>query len=188
MLHKCEKKLLRTFLKTLAWLYRIPRFILSISTMGIFTSQKMAAPILSRAPLVKTILLKKPTKTRQIGLTWRTNLESIFNIPVFLKYLAVNGIIQNWDTYGNMPHNFYLYNDPDNNKLTWIPWDHNEALQEGNMQGALNLDFSDLNSNSWPLIEPYATTERDGFTFLTSSSDFTQAVSALCGTRYALFL
>ena len=120
--------------------------------------------------------------------TWRANLESIFNVPVFLKYLAVNGIIQNWDTYGNMPHNFYLYNDPDNNKLTWIPWDHNEALQEGNMQGALNLDFSDLNSNSWPLIEPYATTERDGFTFLTSSSDFTQAVSALCGTRYALFL
>jgi len=152
--------------------------------------------------------------------TWRTNLESSFNVPVFLKYLAVNGIIQNWDTYGNMPHNFYLYNDPDNDKLTWIPWDHNEALQEGTMLGALDLAFDNLDSSSWPLIakiyedatykaqyeaylqeviddafdtakmqtlydtyedliEPYATTERDGFTFLNSSSDFAQAVSEL---------
>jgi spore coat protein CotH len=51
-----------------------------------------------------------------------------------------------------MTHNFYLYNNPETSKLTWIPWDNNEALQEGNMGGSLNLDFSDLESNSWPLI------------------------------------
>ncbi|GGP63183.1 CotH kinase family protein [Shewanella saliphila] len=84
--------------------------------------------------------------------TWRTNLEAVFDVDVFLKYLAVNGIIQNWDTYGIMPHNYYLYNDPDTSKLTWIPWDNNEALQDGNQGGALALDFSDLNSSSWPLI------------------------------------
>jgi spore coat protein H len=153
-------------------------------------------------------------------IAWRTALESNFNVDVFLKYLAVNGIIQNWDTYGNMEHNFYLYNDPSSNQLTWIPWDHNEALQEGKMLGALNLDFSNMNSSNWPLIaniyadsvyktqydtylqeviagafettkmqtlydtyktliEQYATSERAGFTFLNSSSDFTQAVSEL---------
>lgn len=84
--------------------------------------------------------------------TWRQNLESIFDVNGFLKYLAVNGIIQNWDTYGRMPHNYYLYNNPDNNKLTWIPWDNNEALQEGKQGGALALDFTNLNEAEWPLI------------------------------------
>jgi len=85
--------------------------------------------------------------------TWRTNLESVFDVDTFLKYLAVNGVIQNWDTYGLMPHNYYLYNNPENGKLTWIPWDNNEALQDGKMGGSLTLDFSTLEANKWPLIE-----------------------------------
>jgi spore coat protein CotH len=84
--------------------------------------------------------------------TWRANLDAVFDTDVFLKYLAVNGIVQNWDTYGRMTHNYYLYNNPDTNKLTWIPWDNNEALQTGKMGGAYSLDFSGLNSASWPLI------------------------------------
>lgn len=31
---------------------------------------------------------------------WRANLESVFDVDGFLKYLAVNEVIQNWDTYG----------------------------------------------------------------------------------------
>lgn len=58
---------------------------------------------------------------------WRTNLEKTFNVPHFLKYLAINNVISNWDTYGSMAHNFYLYNSP-TQKLTWIPWDNNEAM------------------------------------------------------------
>ncbi len=83
---------------------------------------------------------------------WRANLEDVFDVDGFLKYLAVNGIIQNWDTYGRMPHNYYLYNNPDNGKLTWIPWDNNEALQDGKLGGSLALNFSDLTSSQWPLI------------------------------------
>ena len=71
---------------------------------------------------------------------------------MFLKYLAVNTVIQNWDTYGRMTHNYYLYNNPDTSKLTWIPWDNNEALQIGKMGGSLPLDFSGLNTSEWPLI------------------------------------
>ncbi|MGB5387512.1 MAG: CotH kinase family protein [Eudoraea sp.] len=84
---------------------------------------------------------------------WRAGLDAVMDTDVFLHYLALNTVMQNWDTYGVMPHNYYLYNNPDNNLLTWIPWDNNEALQEGKMQGSLNLDFSDLASNEWPLIE-----------------------------------
>jgi PBP1b-binding outer membrane lipoprotein LpoB len=92
--------------------------------------------------------------------TWRANLEAVFDVDGFLKYLAVNGIIQNWDTYGRMAHNFYLYNNPATGKLTWIPWDNNEALQEGKQQGALALDFANLTSSEWPLIAKiYADTE-----------------------------
>ena len=84
--------------------------------------------------------------------TWRTNLEAVLDVDTFLKYLATNTVIQNWDTYGRMTQNYYLYNDPDSGKLTWIPWDNNEALQEGKMGGSLALDFSDLTSGAWPLI------------------------------------
>ncbi|MCM4152414.1 spore coat protein [Arenibacter sp. N53] len=84
--------------------------------------------------------------------TWRANLEAVFDTDTFLKYLAVNTVIQNWDTYGRMTHNYYLYNNPDTEKLSWIPWDNNEALQEGNREGSLALDFSDLNVTEWPLI------------------------------------
>lgn len=84
---------------------------------------------------------------------WRKNLEATFEVDKFLKYLAVNQVVQNWDSYGKMPHNYFLYNNPENSKLTWIPWDHNETLQEGRLRGALNLDFSNLQRNTWPLIE-----------------------------------
>ncbi len=152
--------------------------------------------------------------------TWRTDLEAVFDTDVFLKYLATNTVLQNWDTYGRMTHNYYLYTNPDNDKLTWIPWDNNEALEEGKMGGSPELDFSDVSTNEWPLIgylyqdtvykaqydtyvqeiaddafsvsniqsqyatysaliEPYATTEIDGYSFLNNSSDFQNAVNEL---------
>lgn len=42
----------------------------------------------------------------------------MFDVDGFLRYLAVNGIIQNWDTYGRMVHNYFLYNAPETGKLT----------------------------------------------------------------------
>ena len=152
--------------------------------------------------------------------TWRANLEAVFDVDGFLKYLAVNEVIQNWDSYGKMTQNYYLYNDPETSKLTWIPWDHNEALQEGKQGGALALDFANMEANNWPLIEklyademykaqydyyllevigsafetsstqmlydtystlvePWATTEVAGYSFLNGASDFYSAISEL---------
>ena len=84
--------------------------------------------------------------------TWRDGLDAVLDTDTFLHYLAVNTVVQNWDTYGRMEHNYYLYNNPDNSLLTWIPWDNNEALQTGKMDGSLPLDFSGLNNSEWPLI------------------------------------
>lgn len=67
---------------------------------------------------------------------WRAKLEAVFDVDTFLRWLAANTIVQNWDTYGQMSHNYYLYNNPDTGLLTWIPWDNNMALSEGfNMGG-----------------------------------------------------
>ncbi len=95
---------------------------------------------------------------------WKADLEDIFNVDNYLKYLAVNNVIQNWDTYGIMTHNYFLYNDE--GRLTWIPWDNNESFQDGKMGGALSLGMSEVDS-SWPIIryimdvEEYETTYKN---------------------------
>ena len=95
---------------------------------------------------------------------WRSDLEQILDIDQYLKWLAANTTLQNWDTYGKMTHNFYLYNNPNSNKLVWIPWDNNEAFAEpaGGPGGSsvLDFDFSNLETTplsstgdvTWPLI------------------------------------
>lgn len=82
---------------------------------------------------------------------WRNGLESVMDMDAMTKWMAVNFTIQNWDTYGKMTHNYYLYNNPNNGLLTWIPWDNNEAFQEGKMGGALALDLYDA-TDEWPLL------------------------------------
>lgn len=85
--------------------------------------------------------------------SWRTELERYFDADGFLLWLAVNTVIQDWDTYGNMDHNYYLYGNPLNGgQLQWIPWDHNESLNSGEgMRAPLPLDMSTVDER-WPLI------------------------------------
>lgn len=61
---------------------------------------------------------------------WRAGLEAVFDAEGFLRWLAANQLLQNWDTYGVIAHNYYLYADPETGSLTWIPWDNNMALRE----------------------------------------------------------
>lgn len=85
---------------------------------------------------------------------WRNDLGKNFNTNHFIKWLAVNTTMVNWDTYGSMAHNHYLFNDP-NNKLTWIPWDNNEAMLNKSMNSnggnSVSLPLTSVTSN-WPLI------------------------------------
>lgn len=60
---------------------------------------------------------------------WRAGLEAVFDAAGFLRWLAINQTMENWDSYLCIPHNYYLYADPGNGgRLTWIPWDLNEAM------------------------------------------------------------
>jgi spore coat protein H len=82
---------------------------------------------------------------------WRAEIESIFDVDGFLNWLAVNTVIQNWDTYGIMYHNYYLYTNPETGLLTWIPWDNNEAMQVRQQRGMLSLSLDEVTAE-WPLI------------------------------------
>jgi spore coat protein CotH len=82
---------------------------------------------------------------------WKSDLEVVFDVNGFLRWMAVNTTIQNWDTYGLMTHNYYLYHDPSDGLIKWIPWDNNEAFQEGKMSGALSVGLTEV-TDDWPLI------------------------------------
>lgn len=81
---------------------------------------------------------------------WRAALEARLDVAGFLKWLALNTLIQDWDQYGAMPHNYYLYADPAHaGRFSWINWDHSLALQANGAAPALSLEAVD---ERWPLI------------------------------------
>jgi hypothetical protein len=92
---------------------------------------------------------------------WRAGLEATLNVPGFLRWLAVNTVIGNSDSYGGLaPHNYYLYGDRlQRDRLHWIPWDLDLAFGGGGFgggpggggQGELDL-FHERIGADWPLI------------------------------------
>jgi len=82
---------------------------------------------------------------------WRVSLEAVFDVDIFLRWLVVNTVVQNWDTYGVMNHNYFLYTDPESGLITWIPWDNNHALNGTSQRNTLSLSLNEV-SDRWPLI------------------------------------
>jgi len=103
--------------------------------------------------------LISPNRTSNVT-QWRSNLEATFDMPQYLKYLAANQTIANWDTYGLMTHNYYMYTDPTDGKLEWIPWDNNESLTTTGPRTPMDFDFGNLvddqptsaGDHTWPLL------------------------------------
>jgi len=98
--------------------------------------------------LNKILLSNARTKNPE---KWKRKLETAFDVHAFVKWLAVNTTIQNWDTYGQMAHNYYLYNDPATGQLVWIPWDNNEALSSRG-RGGMSFSMKEV-GDQWPLIK-----------------------------------
>jgi spore coat protein H len=136
---------------------------------------------------------------------WRSNLENVFDVDYFTKWLAINNAVVNWDTYGAMAHNYYLYNHS-SNKLMWIPWDNNEAMLSnpgitgtigsggtggaGNMSG-LSLSMNEV-SATWPLIryiaddEVYMQKYKDHLKVFTGSVITQSTTDALIDKYYSI--
>ena len=63
------------------------------------------------------------------------NLEGYLNVDTMLRYIAVNSVIVNYDSYfGNLQHNYYLYEK--DGELTMLPWDYNLAFAGFQMNDA----------------------------------------------------
>ncbi len=98
---------------------------------------------------------------------WKKQLEDIFNVKAFLKYLAVNNTVGNWDSYGQLTHNYFLVNI--DGVLQWVPYDLNLSFQ---MKGGLNRTALTFEMNEvggqWPLIR-YLIDDPEYFAFYKSS-------------------
>lgn len=135
-------------------------------------------------------VLNSSTRTSSPA-TWKTELEKSLDVDIFMKWLAANTTIQNWDTYGIMTHNYYLYNNPATGKLNWIPWDGNEAFQTGKQSGALALAMTSV-SSSWPLIRylidvpEYKTKYKDYLKQFTTTVFTAEKLNALYTSYYNL--
>lgn len=59
------------------------------------------------------------------GYDYHQRLSALFDIESYLDILAVDVLINNWDSYYDNGRNFFIYDDPVYGKLRWIPWDYN---------------------------------------------------------------
>lgn len=82
---------------------------------------------------------------------WQEELNRVFDTSKYLKWLACNTVVENWDSYGVLPHNYYLYHDPVSDLLVWIPWDHDNALKATPDAPVLDFVFNKIGED-WPLI------------------------------------
>jgi spore coat protein CotH len=55
-------------------------------------------------------------------------IGSYLDVDAFLRFLAVNALLSNLDSYLGYGHNFYLYLVPSTKKFVFIPWDLDLSL------------------------------------------------------------
>jgi hypothetical protein len=66
---------------------------------------------------------------------FRAGLRSYLDIDEFLRFIAVNAMIVNTDSYLGGSHNYYFYLDPKDDRFRFIPWDQDLSMgsRGGNM-------------------------------------------------------
>jgi hypothetical protein len=60
--------------------------------------------------------------------TFEAKLESFMDVDEFLRFLAVNVLLSNYDSILALGHNYYIYIDPLSLKAHFIPWDLNMSF------------------------------------------------------------
>ena len=76
----------------------------------------------------------------------------VLNIKTTLQYFAINILTGSWDDYRFLRNNFYLYHNPDNDLINWIPYDYDNSF---------GIDWFNID---WSIIDPYeyAVIDNDG--------------------------
>lgn len=71
------------------------------------------------------------------------SLESILDVPGVLKYFAMNILVGEWDDYWSLMNNYYLYHEPNEDKIYLIPYDYDNTF---------GIDWFGIN---WTNANPY---------------------------------
>ena len=78
------------------------------------------------------------------------SLDMVLNIKTTLQYFAMNILTGSWDDYRFLRNNFYLYHNPDNDLMHWIPYDYDNSF---------GIDWFNID---WSNIDPYEYAVIDG--------------------------
>jgi spore coat protein H len=54
---------------------------------------------------------------------WADEIQSVFDVDLYLKQLAVEAMVGHWDGYSGNINNYYLYENPASGKIVYIPYD-----------------------------------------------------------------
>ena len=71
------------------------------------------------------------------------SLEMVLDIKTTLQYLAMNVLTGSWDDYRFLRNNFYLYHNPDDDLIYWLPFDYDNSF---------GIDWFNID---WSTIDPY---------------------------------
>lgn len=66
---------------------------------------------------------------------FKDSIQKVFYVNYYLKILAIDVILKNWDSYIQHGRNFYLYHEPVSDLFYWIPWDYNLSMNGSFMGG-----------------------------------------------------
>ncbi len=80
-----------------------------------------------------------------VSSTLPANIEPIFNVNSFLRYLAVEVFTSHWDGYSFNKNNFYLFNNLATGKFEFIPYDVDNTFGID----WFNIDWANRNIYSW---------------------------------------
>ncbi len=72
-------------------------------------------------------------------------LEKVFNVHDYLKIMAADMLLGNWDNYIFNQNNFYLYHNEKSGKLEYIPYDLDNTLGID----WVNVDWAQRNLYTW---------------------------------------
>ena len=80
------------------------------------------------------------------------SLELVMDVKEMIQYFAINILIGSWDDYRFLKNNYYLYHNPSDDLIHWIPYDYDNTF---------SIDWFDID---WSTIDPYdyAVSDNDG--------------------------
>lgn len=87
--------------------------------------------------------------------SFRSKIGSFLDVEGFLRFIAVNAMIVNTDSYLRGGHNFYLYLDPSDDRFRFIPWDQDLAM--GSRPGMARIGgTAPANAGGLDVMRPFA--------------------------------